>query len=252
MLFSLHDPCSYDSMRMRRLPRRARGGTRRVAWLAALLLAGALGRMLAPTAPARAERPAARAPAAVTERAVTLPDGRPLSGRVRVEAAPNTLPALQAEVPWSVPHTLYGWGSVRLFAHPRENELTVSTIVDAPSAAARWGTGCEVSVSLDGASLPITASYVGAPMHGGVYDAVRMELPIETVRAMARARDVRGTICGDPFVLDASQRETLEDFVRHFDLLARPDRVPHETPAQMGPREPELPGEADEGWQWQG
>jgi hypothetical protein len=86
-------------------------------------------------------------------------------------------------------------------------------------------------------------------MPGGVYDAVRMELPIETVRAMAGARDVRGTICGDHFVLDDAQRGTIADFVRHFDLLARPDRMPRPTPAQMGPHEPDMPGEADEGWQ---
>lgn len=221
--------------------------------MAALLAAGIVGRVAAPAIARPPQRRASGPGVAVAERAVTLPDGRPLSGRVRIEEAPNTLPALRAEVPWSVPHTLYGWGSVRLFAHPRENELTVSTIVDAPSPAARWSATCEVRVSLDGSSpLPITASYVGAPMHGGVYDAVRMELPIETVRAMASAHDVRGTICGDPFVLDAAQRGTLEDFVHHFDLLARPDRVPHETPAQMGPRETELPGAADEGWESSG
>jgi hypothetical protein len=86
-------------------------------------------------------------------------------------------------------------------------------------------------------------------MHGGVYDAVRMELPIEAVRAMARATDVRGAVCGDTFVLDHAQRATLADFVRHFDALARPDRVPQPTPAQMGPHEPDMPGEADEGWE---
>ncbi len=236
-----------------RIPRRrARGSSRQLAFGLLLLVAGVAGRALAPIPPrAFLRSPLVLAPI-VAERAVTLPDGRPLSGRVRVEEAPNTLPALRAEVPWSVPDTLYGWGSVRLFAHPRENDLTVSAIIDAPSPAARWSSTCEVRLTLDGAPLPITASYVGAPMHGGQYDAVRVELPIETVRAMAGAREVRGTICGDPFVLGAAQRGTIEDFVRHFDLLARPDRVPHETPAQMGPHEPELPGEADEGWEWNG
>jgi hypothetical protein len=214
------------------------------------MVAGSAGRLAAPP-PAAAVAPSSIA-APVAEREVTLPDGRPLSGRVRIEESPNALPALRAEVPWSVPDTLYGWGSVRLFAHPRENELTVSAIVDAPSSAARWSSSCEVSMTLDGRALPISASYIGAPMHGGVYDAMRMELPIETVREMAHARDVRGTVCGDTFVLDASQRGTLDDFVRHFDLLARPDRLPRETPAQTGPQEPDLPGEADEGWEDQG
>ncbi len=236
---------------MRGVPRRARTWGSRAAALALLLVAGAFGRAVGPAARAPgAPRPTL--PVAVTERAVTLPDGRPLSGRVRVEAAPHALPALRAEVPWSVGGTLYGWGSVRLFAHPRENELTVSTIVDAPSPAARWSPSCEVHLTLDGRELPVTASYVGAPMRGGVYDAMRMELPIEQVRAMARAREVRGSICGDSFVLDDAQRGTLADFVHHFDLLARPGRVPRETPAQTGPREPEMPGEADEGWQEQG
>lgn len=238
---------------MRAMPRRARGISRKVALAMTLLVAGALGRMLGASAePPSVGLPPRAVPPAVSERAITLPDGRPLSGRIRIEEAPNTLPALRAEVPWSVPHTLYGWGSVRLFAHPRENELTVSTIVDAPSPSARWSSACEVSVTLDGAPLPLSASYIGAPMHGGVYDAIRMELPIETVRAMARAHEVRGTICGDTFVLDDAQRGTLADFVRHFDLLARPDRVPHETPAQTGPHEPDLPGAADEGWESSG
>jgi hypothetical protein len=191
-------------------------------------------------------------PASAANSGVTIPDGRPLSGQVRIEQPPHALPALHAEVPWSAPHTLYGWGSVRLFAHPRENELTVSAIVDAPSPSARWSNACEVRVSVDGAALPITASYIGAPMHGGVYDAFRMQLPIETVRAMARARDVQGTICGDTFAFDTAQRATLADFVRHFDLLARPDRVQRETPAPTGPSDPELPGEADEGTESQG
>ncbi len=237
---------------MRGTPRRARGRARSLALLGVLVLGGITGRALGPPAPALAASAPPSLPTTVAARSVTLPDGRPLSGRVRIEEAPNALPALRAEVPWSVPHTLYGWGSVRLFAHPRENELTVSTIVDAPSPSARWSAACEVSVTLDGTPLPITASYIGAPMHGGVYDAVRMELPIEAVRAMALARDVRGRICGDTFVLDDAQRGTLADFVRHFDLLARPDRVPHETPAQTGPQERVMPGEADEGWESQG
>lgn len=223
---------------------------RRVALVAALLAGGVLGRAARP-APTPEAHATPTLPTAVAQRSVTLPDGRPLSGRVRIEEAPNTLPALRAEVPWSVPDTLYGWGSVRLFAHPRENELTVSTIVDAPSPSARWSAACEVEVTVDGAALPITASYIGAPMRGGVYDAVRMELPIETVRAMARAREVHGSVCGDTFALDDAQRGTLADFVLHFDMLARPDRVPSPTPAQTGPNEPDMPGEADEGWEEQ-
>jgi hypothetical protein len=217
---------------------------------AALLLfcAAALGRATGTTHGAEATANARPA----TTSAVTIPDGRPLSGRVRVDQLPHTLPALRAEVPWSAPHTLYGWGSVRLFAHPRENELTVSAIVDAPSPSARWSSACAVGVTVDGAPLPIEASYIGSPMHGGVYDAFRMQLPIETVRAMAGARDVRGTICGDTFALDSAQRATLADFVRHFDMLARPDRVPSETQAPAGPSDPEMPGEADEGTQAQG
>ncbi len=224
---------------------------RKVALGLALLVGGASGRAMAPAAMVAVPL-APTTSASIAERSVMLPDGRPLSGRVRIEETPNALPALRAEVPWSVPHTLYGWGSVRLFAHPRENDLTVSAIVDAPSSAARWSTACEVALTVDGQALPMQASYVGAPMHGGVYDAVRMELPIETVRAIARAHEVRGTICGDTFALDDAQRGTLADFVRHFDLLARPDRVPHETPAQTGPHEPDLPGSDDEGWEWQG
>jgi hypothetical protein len=216
-----------------------RGAGGRLFVALALLGAGTLGRLLAPTPP-----PTATPTAPIAE--PTLPDGRPLSGRLAIETPPNELPSLRAELPWSVPESFYGWGSVRLFGRPRENELTVNAIVDAPRPTGRWSSACEVAVTVDGAPVAIRASYVGAPMHGGVYDAVRMELPIEAVRAMASAREVRGTICGDSFALLPAQRETLADFVRSFDALARPDRVPHETPAQMGPQEPDLPGEDDE------
>ncbi len=218
-------------------------------WLAAwILVAGALGNLVRAPEPAAKAAPVPRA--AALELPVAhgrrLPDGRSMSGRLAVEEAPNALPALRAELPWLATSTLYGWGSVRLLGRPRENELTVRAIVDAPRPTRRWTAACAVEVTMDGAPIAVRASYVGAPMEGGVYDAVRMELPIETLRAMAAARHVHGTICGDPFALDAPQRATLAAFVQQFDLLARPDHAPEETHTEPGPREPMMPGEEDE------
>ena len=85
-------------------------------------------------------------------------------------------------------------------------------------------------------------------MEGGVYDAVRVDLPIEAIRAMAGAREVSGTICGDPIAIGEAQRETLRDFVRQFDALARPDRLPAATLPEPSPRDLVLPGEADADW----
>lgn len=214
-----------------------------------MLVAGYLGHVLGANRVMEAPSPRDGASAQVsTGGGRVLPDGRPMGGRVAVEETPNALPALRAELPWLADATLYGWGSVRLLGHPRENELTVRAIVDAPRPSRRWTAACAVEVTMDGAPLAVRASYVGAPMTGGVYDAVRMELPIETLRAMSVARDVHGTICGDDFALDAPQRATLAAFVQQFDLLARPDHAPEETHTEHGPREPMMPGEEDELW----
>ena len=221
-----------------------RRGRARLGLGCAMLVAGYFGHSLG--AEAR-ERAAAPEVAQVTHER-TLPDGRPLGGRVAVEEAPNALPALRAELPWLASATLYGWGSVRLLGHPRENELTVRAIVDAPHHTRRWTAACAVEVTMDGEPIAVRASYVGAPMRGGVYDAVRLELPIETLRTMAVARDVHGTICGDAFTLDAPQRATLAAFVLQFDRLARPEHDPEETHTEHGPREPMMPGEEDELW----
>ncbi len=207
-----------------------------------MLVAGYLGQAFA----ALPEAPLAEAH---TRDERTLPDGRPVGGHLAIEEAPNTLPSLRAELPWLASSTLYGWGSVRLLGRPRENELTVRAIVDAPREARRWTAACAVEVTMDGAPMTVrSASYVGAPMRGGVYDAVRMDLPIETLRAMSVARDVHGTVCGDVFTLDAPQRATLAAFVEQFDQLARPDRAPAETRTEHGPREPMMPGEEDALW----
>ena len=50
-------------------------------------------------------------------------------------------------------------------------------------------------------------------MSRGQYDAVRLDLPLEELRAIARAHRVEGEVCGDRFEIGAEQRETVGRFV---------------------------------------
>jgi len=173
---------------------------------------------------------------------VLLPDGRPMGGRLRVEEAPSN-PALRAELPWANGATLYGWGSVRLSARPRENELTVRLIVDAPAAQRRWARECEVHLAGEGGTMTHRAAFAGRPMEGGAsYDAVRIELPIEEVRRLATASGLDGTVCGDPLVLGPAQLATLRAFLSEFDDLASRRRPSRATEATRAPEDP-LAGE---------
>jgi hypothetical protein len=169
-----------------------------------------------------------------------LPDGRPLSGRLRVEELPSN-PALRAELPWANGASLYGWGSVRLSARPREDELTVRIIVDAPARSRRWAGECDVRLKGEGGTVVRHARYVGRPMDGGAsYDAIRIELPIEEVRRLAATSTLHGTVCGDSLALREEQLDTLRAFVSEFDDLATENRPSRATEALRAPEDPLL------------
>jgi hypothetical protein len=136
--------------------------------------------------------------------------------------------------------SLYGWGTLRLDAEPLEDEVTVRTIVDAPMQARRWTSQCEVVLAIDGLEVRAQATPVGTRLKSGVYyDAVRFELGIDTVRRLARAERVEGTVCGDPLTVPPVQRTTLESFVEGFDDLALPVMPPIETEIEIMPTDPD-------------
>lgn len=170
-----------------------------------------------------------------------LPDGRPLGGRLRVEADHLASAALRAELPWSNAESLYGWGSVRVMGRPREDELMVRVIIDAPTASRRWESQCELSLEGAAGTIARSARYVGRPMEdGAMYDAIRVELSIEEIRRLAAAHHIEGSVCGDPLALGPEQLETLRAFVDQFDELATRTRPGRATEAERAPEDPLL------------
>jgi hypothetical protein len=199
---------------------------------AALLLAGADG----PRAMADVEGTLGAAlPEDTAEGGARLPDGRAEAGSTSLSHG-----HLRASLPWQNDAAAWGWGTVRLDAEPTEDEITVRTIVDAPTSSRRWASRCELRVEIDGDEVRAAAEPVGTRMKsGGFYDALRLELGIDVVRRMVHARTVRGEICGDPFELPEVQRETLRAFVEGFDALALPDPPAREEPPVLAPVDPE-------------
>lgn len=158
-----------------------------------------------------------------------------------------TAPSLRVQVPWSNGGAVGGWGALRFWGAPREDELRVHAILDAPASARRWGSTCEVRLRAAERELVLRAHYVGRPMSHGVYDAVRVDLPIEDVRRLAAAPSVRGEVCGDPIELGAEQQRAVRLFLDRFDDLAVPTGPRPGDPVEQGP-DLILPGEDDDNW----
>ncbi|WP_157069509.1 hypothetical protein [Sandaracinus amylolyticus] len=182
----------------------------------------------------------------VARETATLPDGTPLEGSV-VEQGAAHAPDLRAQIPWPNVASLWGWGALRIWGRPRDDEMHVHAIVDAPARARRWGAMCDVRMEIDGERVALRASYIGRPLTRGVYDAVRLDLSIETLRAIARADRVEGEVCGDRFEIGAEQRATVARFVERFDDLAVPSEPLRGAPPSSGP-DLFLPGWDDEIW----
>jgi len=170
---------------------------------------------------------------------LTLPDGRPLGGRLRL--ASEHLPTLRAELPWSNDASLYGWGSVRVVGRPRIDDLRVRVIIDAPTAARRWGSVCALHLEGEAGSVERSAAYVGQPMDGGaMYDAIRVEMTIEEVRRLAAASHIEGSVCGDRLTLGPEPLATLRAFVAQFDELATRTRRARATEVLTAPEDPDI------------
>lgn len=170
----------------------------------------------------------------VAQEEATLPNGSPIRGWTAVEGVASA-PALRAEVPWVNRDASLGWGAMRIWGRPLEDVVRVSAIVDAPARARRWAATCEVRLRADGREIVTTGGYVGRPMEQGVYDAVRIDLGIEDLRAIGAAGAVEGVVCGDRFVLDAPQRATVQSFVEQFDDLAVPHGPTRGLRIEVGP-----------------
>lgn len=172
-----------------------------------------------------------------------LPDELPLEGALRVRPDELEEPALELRFPWRNPEASFGYGAVHLWARPALDHVRVSAILDAPADARRWR-GCEaVRVAADGERHALRARYVGRPLGGGSYEAVKVRFGIHQLRALARAERPRIRVCGDAFDLERAQQATLQRFVEWFDHIATPRR-PDAAPffRDVGPR-PALPGE---------
>jgi hypothetical protein len=186
------------------------------------------------------------APGVAVERPAPVEGSGLRSFDVEVTGAERA-PSLRAQIPWSNREALFGSGAVRVWGTPREDELRVHAIVDAPARARRWGQTCEVRVTVDGRELALPASYVGRPMSSGVYDAVRVTIGIEEVRAIASANRVEGRVCGDTLEIGVEQRATLRRFVEQFDRLAVPGGPSRGVELPIGP-DLLLPGEEADNW----
>ncbi|MBX7195815.1 MAG: hypothetical protein K1X94_27420 [Sandaracinaceae bacterium] len=198
-----------------------------------LVLLGVEGRVQAEGAPGLPTVPTLTATHVAR---TTLPDGRDEAGTLTISGD-----RIRAALPVRHEASLYGWGTVRLAADPLEDEVFVRTIVDAPTERRRWSAQCDVVLHVDEREVRVRAESVGTRMKSGVfYDALRFELGIDTVRALARAREVSGSVCGDPLVLSPAQRATLERFVEGFDAMALPPAVPPiETEIEIMPTDPD-------------
>lgn len=174
-------------------------------------------------------------PPAPLLRAGRLPDGRDEAGTFSLGGD-----HVRASLPMRHEPSLYGWGTVRLDAEPLEDEVTVRTIIDAPMEHRRWIAQCDVVLDLDGTEVRTRATPVGTRLKSGVfYDAVRFELGIDTIRRLAQADRVEGSVCGDPLTVSPAQRATLESFVEGFDDLALPVMPPIETELEIMPTDPD-------------
>lgn len=181
------------------------------------------------------------------ERAV--PERPVAAAELQVGPGRRDAPPLRLSFRYPSAEGLLGSGGVQLWARPDEDEVRVSGIVDAPAKEARWR-GCEDAVFVvDGEPIALEARYIGAPMEGGVYDAVRVDLGIHELRRMSRARRVAGSVCGDPIDLTAAQRRAIARFVAIFDRMTEPRQTEDaEGFREVGPTIERMPNEdADPG-----
>lgn len=200
----------------------------------ATVLAGFAAYLISPASSQGEGSPAST----IAEESITPPH----EGRLEVA---ELEPEVHAEIPWPHVASLYGYGSLRLWGRPAEDQLHARLIVDVPATERRWE-GCdELSVRIDGDVHTLPARYVGRPLSRGVYDALAVDVPIDVLRNLAVAGEVQGVACDDGFALDAAQRATLRRFLRAFDRLAVPAASPYDAPPELGP-EIDLPPEEAE------
>jgi hypothetical protein len=166
---------------------------------------------------------------------------------LEVRPGEHEQPPLRLRFRYASREGMLGSGGVHLWARPGHDEVRVTGIVDAPAKEARW-TACEGGVLfVDGERVPLETRYIGSPMEGGHYDAVRIELGIHQLRRISGARRTAGTICGDPIVITAAQRRAIARFVAIFDDMAAPRQTEDaEGFREVGPTIDLMPNEDDD------
>jgi len=170
-------------------------------------------------------------------------------GELTVRPEGSERPALDLRIPVVNAHSVLGYGVVHLWARPREDDVGVTALIDAPASRARWA-GCRSVLLRTGShELRIPARYVGRSMGGtlGVYDAVQVDLDVLIMRKIAGSPSVTGVACGDAFELTSGQRATVGRFVEWFDTLAV-HRQLRDAPGwrEVGPRIHLLPLEEED------
>jgi hypothetical protein len=146
------------------------------------------------------------------------------------------VPSLRRVISFEPRRQELGWGSFDFAANPEEHEFRVSLIVGEQAAERRWSRCDHVDVHIDGQSRRFPARYAGVGMGETLFDAVSVELSIEDVEQIARARRVSVAPCGDAIALPSHELEGLNDFVREFVEMATYDGpAPPRPPPELRP-----------------
>lgn len=141
-------------------------------------------------------------------------------------------PSLNRVIPFERGVAPMGVGSFDFAANPEEHEFRVSLIVGQTAPTRRWGRCGSVGLDVDGRWHDLPARESGSEHVDWVFDAVGVELTIEHVRAMAAARRVSLSMCGDVVVVPAQALPSLRDFVRRFEEMATYDGPPPPRPPE--------------------
>ncbi|MEM9193277.1 MAG: hypothetical protein AAGF12_29145 [Myxococcota bacterium] len=142
-------------------------------------------------------------------------------------------PSLTAHIRYDHPPSPVGWGSFDLSAHPASHEFRVDLVFGAAARQKQWNRCRAVALDVDGESFKVATHYSGIGMSRGIYDAVRAELTIVHVRALAAADRVTARICNEEVILPVAELSKLDEFIREFEEEASYDGPPPPKPPPL-------------------
>jgi hypothetical protein len=136
---------------------------------------------------------------------------------------PGPEPSVRASLSFDEPSALLSTGNVDLSARPEHHEFRVHLMVGAARVERRWA-GCrKLELRLDGRTIAADSVDASSDLSNGVYDAVGADFTIAEVRSIAAAREAVLDVCGTAIPLHASDRSSLDGFIRAFDAMATYD-----------------------------